>query len=204
VVVDVASLDRRLGTESSPLRSTNARTEYWIAGDPDRGLNAVSQLAAFPLNILTAGEVKDVPFVAAAIDTFAMLNVLGLAAAVLVIGVLIVYLQSRQRVRVVSNVLSLRMGMREQQAMAALVLDLAAMLLAAFALGASLGLVAGALVAPLLDPLQTIPPAPLLRAPTNAILWTLVGLAVVALVGGWIVHRRAAAVDLGEVLRVAE
>jgi hypothetical protein len=193
VVVDVASLDRRLGTESSPLRSTNARTEYWIAGDPDRGLNAV-----------TAGEVKDVPFVAAAIDTFAMLNVLGLAAAVLVIGVLIVYLQSRQRVRVVSNVLSLRMGMREQQAMAALVLDLAAMLLAAFALGASLGLVAGALVAPLLDPLQTIPPAPLLRAPTNAILWTLVGLAVVALVGGWIVHRRAAAVDLGEVLRVAE
>ncbi len=57
-------------------------------------------------------EVKDVPFIAAAIDTFAMLNVLGLAAALLVIGVLVVYLQARQRARSVSNVLSMRMGMR--------------------------------------------------------------------------------------------
>jgi hypothetical protein len=31
-----------------------------------------------------------------------------------------------------------------------------------------------------------------------------VGLAVVSVVGGWLVHRRAAAIDLGEVLRVAE
>ena len=110
MVVDVASLNNRLGTKPSPLSSTNARTEYWIAGDPDRVLGAVSQLEAFPLNILTAEEVKDVPFVAAAVDTFTMLNVLGLAAAVLVIGVLIVYLQSRQRARVVSEVLSSRMG----------------------------------------------------------------------------------------------
>lgn len=204
VVVDVASLNQRLGTKPSPLSSTNARTEYWIAGEPDQVLDEVSKLKAFPLNILTTEEVKDVPFVAAAIDTFAMLSVLGLAAAVLVIGILFVYIQSRQRARIVSNVLSLRMGMRERQAMTALVWELAAMLLAAFALGASLGLVAGALVAPLLDPLQTIPPAPLFRAPTGAIVWTLVGLAVLALVGGWIVYRRVAAVDLGEVLRVTE
>ena len=76
------------------------------------------------------------PFIAASIDTFSMLNVLGLAAAVLVIGVLVVYLQARQRARTVSNVLSMRMGMRDGQARAALVLELAAMLLAAFVLGA--------------------------------------------------------------------
>jgi hypothetical protein len=204
LVVDTDSLETIVGANNDPLRRPGARTEFWIAGDTEEALASVAKLDAFPLGTITADEVKDVPFVAAAIDTFAMLNVLGLAAAVLVIGVLVVYLQSRQRARIVSNVLSLRMGMREQQAMAALVLELAAMLLAAFALGASLGLVAGALVAPLLDPLQTIPPAPLLRAPTDVIVWTLVGLVVVALVGGWIVHRRAAAVDLGEVLRVAE
>ena len=120
------------------------------------------------------------------------------------IGVLVVYLQARQRARTVSNVLSMRMGMRDGQARAALVMELAAMLLTAFVLGATLGVVAGRLISPLLDPLQTIPPPPLFEPPIAAALWTLVGLAVVSVVGGWLVHRRASAIDLGEVLRVAE
>jgi ABC-type antimicrobial peptide transport system permease subunit len=127
-----------------------------------------------------------------------------LAAALLVIGVLVVYLQARQRARAVSNVLSLRMGMRERQAMLALVLELGLILLAAYLLGSVLGLIAGFLVAPMLDPLQTIPPAPLFSAPTSVIVFSAVGLAIVAGVGGWLVHRRASRVDLGEVLRVAE
>ena len=199
-----ASLERRVGAPGNPFLSTNARTEYWIAGPTDEALAAVGELDAFPLGTLTAEEVKDVPFIAASIDTFSMLNVLGLAAAALVIGVLVVYLQARQRARAVSNILSMRMGMRDRQARAALVLELAAMLLTAFVLGATLGVVAGRLIAPLLDPLQTIPPSPLFEPPIAAALWTLVGLAVVSVVGGWLVHRRAAAIDLGEVLRVAE
>ena len=170
----------------------------------DARLASVGELEAFPLGTLTADEVKDVPFIAASIDTFSMLNILGLAAGVLVIGVLVVYLQARQRARTVSNVLSMRMGMRDGQARAALVLELAALLLAAFILGAMTGMIAGRLIAPLLDPLQTIPPPPLFEPPIAAALWTIGGLAVVSLVGGWLVHRRAAAVDLGEVLRVAE
>ncbi len=67
-----------------------------------------------------------------------------------------------------------------------------------------MGMVAGGLIAPLLDPLQTIPPAPLFDAPIAVALWTLLGVLVVSVAGGWLVHRRAAAVDLGEVLRVAE
>jgi hypothetical protein len=204
LVVDARSLESRLGAGGNPLRRPSARTEYWIAGDTDEALASVGELEAFPLGTLTVDEVKDVPFIAAAIDTFAMLNVLGLAAAALVIGVLVVYLQARQRARTVSNVLSLRMGMRQAQARAALVLELASMLLAAFVLGASTGMVAGWLIAPLLDPLQTIPPAPLFDPPIAVVGWTLVGLAIVSVVGGWLVHRRAAAVDLGEVLRVAE
>ena len=203
LVVDAGSLERRLGS-GNPLEQPRARTEFWIAGDTDEALASVGELEAFPLGTLTAQEVKNVPFIAAAIDTFAMLNVLGLAAAVLVIGVLVVYLQARQRARSVSNVLSMRMGMRGGQARAALVLELTAMLLAAFVLGASMGMVAGALISPLLDPLQVIPPPPLFDAPIAVALWTLVGVLVVSVAGGWFVHRRAAAVDLGEVLRVAE
>jgi putative ABC transport system permease protein len=204
LVVDAAGLEERLGGRHNPLRRPGARTELWIAGDTDEALADVSQLEAFPLGTLTAQDVKDVPFIQAAIETFSMLNVLGLAAALLVIGVLVVYLQARQRARTVSNVLSMRMGMRDRQASAALVLELAAMLLVAFVLGAALGMVAGRLVSPLLDPLQTIPPAPLFDAPLVVVGWTLAGLAVIAVAGGWLVHRRASAVDLGEVLRVAE
>jgi putative ABC transport system permease protein len=204
LVVDAAALEERVGGRHNPLRRPGARTELWIAGDPDQALADISMLDAFPLGTLTAQDVKDVPFIQAAIETFSMLNVLGLAAALLVIGVLVVYLQARQRARTVSNVLSMRMGMRDRQAGAALVLELAAMLLVAFVLGASLGMVAGRLVSPLLDPLQTIPPAPLFDAPLPVVGWTFVGLAVVAVAGGWLVHRRASAVDLGEVLRVAE
>jgi putative ABC transport system permease protein len=204
LVVDAAALEERVGARSNPLRRPGARTEFWIAGDTEEALASVSELDAFSRGTITAEEVKDVPFVAAAIDTFAMLNVLGLTAAFLVIGVLVVYLQARHRARTVSNVLSMRMGMRDRQSSAALVLELAAMLLAAFALGASIGLVAGRLVSPLLDPLQTIPPAPLFDAPLAVVAWTLLGLAIVAVAGGWLVHRRASAVDLGEVLRLAE
>jgi putative ABC transport system permease protein len=204
LVVDAAALERRLGAGGNPLDRPSARTEFWIAGPTDEALASVGELEAFPLGTLTADEVKDVPFIAASIDTFSMLNILGLAAGFLVIGVLVVYLQARQRARAVSNVLSMRMGMRDGQARAALVLELAALLLAAFVLGAMTGMIAGRLIAPLLDPLQTIPPPPLFEPPTAAALWTLAGLAVVSVAGGWLVHRRAAAVDLGEVLRVAE
>jgi putative ABC transport system permease protein len=204
VVVDAESLVRRGGVQGNPFLSANAQTEYWIAGDPQEALAAVSELEAFPLRTLTIDEVKDVPFIKAAIETFSMLNVLGLAAALLVVGVLVVYLQARQRARAVSNILSLRMGMNVAQARLALALELGAILLASFVIGASLGLVAGRLVAPLLDPLQAIPPAPLFDAPAPVLLWTLVGLAVVTGVGAWLVQRRSSAVDLGEVLRVAE
>ena len=110
LVVDTRSLNSRLSAGGNPLQRPGARTEFWIAGDTDEALAAVGELEAFPLGTLTAQEVKDVPFIAATIDTFAMLNVLGLAAAILVIGVLVVYLQARQRARSVSNVLSMRMG----------------------------------------------------------------------------------------------
>ncbi|HEX6401000.1 MAG TPA: ABC transporter permease, partial [Actinomycetota bacterium] len=204
VVVDLATLEAKVGPQGNPFLSANARTEFWIRGDPDEVLAAVGELEAFPLGTLTAREVKDVPFIRAAIETFAMLNVLGLAAALLVAGVLVVYLQARQRARSVSNVLSLRMGMREGQGAAALILELGAILVAAFLVGGALGVIAGGLVVPLLDPLQTIPPSPIFMVPAPVLAWTFAAILGVSVVGGWLVHRRAAGVDLGEVLRVAE
>lgn len=204
IVVDSRSFEQHLSAGGNPLERPSARTEYWIKGDTDEALASVFRLEAYPLGTLAAEDVKDIPFIAAAIDTFAMLNLLGLAAALLVIGVLVVYLQARQRSRTVSYILSLRMGMRKRQGTTALVLELGAMLVAAFGLGASLGIGGAALVTPLLDPLQTIPPDPLFSAPVLAVAWTFVGLVLIAVAGGWFIQRRAEDVDLGELLRVAE
>jgi putative ABC transport system permease protein len=204
IVVDAHSLEQHLGAGGSPLERPSARTEYWIKGDTKEVLASVPELEAYPLGTLSAEDVKDIPFIAAAIHTFAMLNLVGLAAALLVIGVLVVYLQARQRSRTVSYVLSSRMGMAEKEGTTALVLELAAMLLGAFALGASFGIWGAALVTPLLDPLQTIPPDPLFSGPILVVAWTFVGLIVVAAVGGWFVRWRAKRVDLGELLRMAE
>jgi putative ABC transport system permease protein len=204
IVVDVRSLDRRLGTEPSPLLSSNARTEYWIKGDTEDALAAVGKLDAFPLATLTAESVQDIPFISAAIDTFAMLNVLAIAAAALAIAVLLVYLQARQRSRTLAYLLSLRMGMRRSHAAVALMVELGAILVTAFGLGAAFGFLAGAFVAPLLDPLQTIPPRPLFSLPVGTAAWTFVGMVLIAAIGGWFVQRRAQAVDLGQLLRVAE
>jgi hypothetical protein len=204
IVVDARSFARYLGAGGNPLDRPSARTEYWIKGDTDEALASVPRLEAYPLGTLAAEDVKDIPFIAAAIDTFAMLNLLGLAAALLVIGVLLVYLQARQRSRTVSYILSLRMGMKARQGTTALVLELAALLVAAFGLGASLGIGGAALVTPLLDPLQTIPPDPLFSGPIGVVTWTFFGLIVIAALGGWFVQWRAERVDLGELLRMAE
>jgi putative ABC transport system permease protein len=204
VVVDAASLERRVGAQGNPFLSTNARTAYWIKGNTEEALAAVSQLEADSLATITIEEVKDIPFIKAAIETFSMLNILGLSAALLVVGVLVVYLQARQRARAVSSVLSLRMGMRAEQARLAIGLELGSILLASFVVGASLGLVAGGLVAPLLDPLQTIPPTPLFDVPLSVLLWTAGGLAAISALAARVVQRRASSVALGEVLRVAE
>ena len=109
VVVDAATLEERVGV-GNPFFSANARTEYWIKGDTQEAVAAVSELEAYPLDTVDAREVQGRPFIKAAIDTFSMLNVLGLGAALLVVGVLVVYLQARQRARAVSNVLSCGWG----------------------------------------------------------------------------------------------
>jgi putative ABC transport system permease protein len=204
VVVDHASFVKRGGVQGNPFFSPNARTEYWIAGDPEQVLLAVSQLEAYPIETMTLEGVKDIPYIEAAINTFSMMNVIGLAVAMLLIGVLVVYIQARQRARAVSGVLSQRMGMRAGQARMAIAFELGSVLLASFVVGAALGSLAGALVVPLLDPLPMLRPDPLFHVPASLLRWAALGLAAVTALGAWLVQRRESSVHLGEVLRVVD
>jgi len=73
----------------------------------------------------------DIPYIAAVIDTFLVMNGLGLLASLLVFAAMLMYLQTRQRSEIVSYGLSLRMGMRSSGHLLAIATEVGAMLVVA-------------------------------------------------------------------------
>jgi putative ABC transport system permease protein len=204
VVADEATLLSRLEGVPNPLDVPGASTEFWVKGDPRAAERALRGLEYAPYLILTANRVKDIPEIKAVIDTFIVMNALGLVAALLVIAGMLMYLQARQRSQVVSYGLSLRMGMTDAAHRRALVAELGSMLVYSYAVGLLLALGAAVLLVPRLDPLPSIPPNSLFVSPKPLFAVAFVGVLGTSWLGGWITNRRASAADLGEVMRVAE
>jgi putative ABC transport system permease protein len=204
VVVDSDRLVEAFEGQANPLSGPSTSDELWIRGDPDAVRAALPSLSFIPGLVLTAAEVKDIPYIAAVIDTFLVMNGLGLLAALLVFAAMVMYLQARQRSEVVSYGLSLRMGMRRWAHLIATATEVGAMLVIAYVAGAVLAITAARLTVPLLDPLQTIPPDPIAVVPVITVAIAAPVLLLAAFVGGWLVERRARAADLGQVMRLAD
>lgn len=204
VVVDASRLVEAFEGAPDPLNAVGASDELWIRGDADRALAAIPSLPYVPGLVLTAEEVKDIPYIAAVIDSFVVMNGLGLLALLLVIAAMLMYLQSRQRSAIVSHGLSLRMGMDRRTHFAAIAIELGAMLVVAFASASALGLVASRLIVPLLDPLEAVPPPPVTVTPLALLVPLATVLCLGALAGAWLTERRANAADLGQVMRLAD
>jgi putative ABC transport system permease protein len=204
VVIDSDAVAEAYPAGTNPLITETATTELWIRGDPDRALAALGDTPIAVFQTLTADRVKDLPRLSVVIDTFAVLDALGLATGVLVIAALLMYLQARQRSQVVAYGLSTRMGIAPVGHRASLLLETGSMLVIAFVLGVGLGLAAAAILVGRLDPLPVVPPDPLLVLPVPAVAACLVAVVVAAWLGAWITGRQAASARLGEVMRVAE
>src|SRR5262245_16745677 len=204
VAVDSDRLAKAYEGQANPLSGPSTSDELWIRGDPAAVRAALPSLSFVPALILTAPEVKDIPYIAAVIDTFLVMNGLGLLAALLVFAAMVMYLQARQRSEVVSYGLSLRMGMRRAAHLLATATEVGAMLLIAYAAGAILAVTAARLTVPLLDPLETIPPDPIGVVPILTVAIAAPVLLLAAFLGGWLVERRARAADLGQVMRLAD
>jgi putative ABC transport system permease protein len=204
VVVDADTLHDTVDLPFDPLNSPTASTELWVRGPPGAAIRMLSELEFPPGTTLTADEVKDIPYISAALDTFVIVNVLGLVAAALVFVGMLLYLNARQRSQVVAYALSSRMGMRDREHRQALVLELGAMLLWGYAVGAALAIVAATFTVPLLDPIPTVPPDPIRIVPLAVTAITAVALGALAWAGASVTASRARRVDLGEVMRVAE
>jgi putative ABC transport system permease protein len=204
VVVEAGRLEDAFADQWSPLGIASADHELWIRGDADGIAGALPEVG-FPTGlVIEAEQVKDIPYISAVIDTFIVMNGLGLLAALLVFAAMLMYLQARQRAEIVSYGLSLRMGMRSTSHLLAIATEVAAMLAVAFVAGAALAVVAANLIVPLLDPLEAIPPSPLTVVPVPLIVATAPLLLLVAFFGGWLTERRARSADLGQVMRLAE
>jgi putative ABC transport system permease protein len=204
VVVDSDRLVEAFEGQANPLSGPAVSDELWIRGPPDAIRVALPNLSFLPGLVLTADEVKDIPYIAAVIDTFLVMNGLGLLAALLVFAAMVMYLQARQRSEVVSYGLSLRMGMQRWAHLIATATEVGAMLVIAYVAGAALAITAARLTVPLLDPLETIPPDPIGVAPVITVAIAAPVLLLAALAGGWLVERRARAADLGQVMRLAD
>jgi len=204
VVIDAGAVADVYEGTPNPLITETASTELWVRGDPGRATIALRDPRITVYQVVTAGDVKELPRVATVIDMFAVLDALALATGVLVIAALLMYLQARQRSQIVAYGLSIRMGMGPASHRRSLALEVGSMLGGAFVLGVGLGLAASVLLVGRLDPLPVVPPDPLLVWPVPAIVAALVAAAAATWLAAWITSRRAAAVRLGEAMRVAE
>jgi putative ABC transport system permease protein len=204
VVVDSSAVCEPFRDTLCPISDADARHELWVKGDTERAVAALAAIPEGTFSIITAEEVKDIPYIAAVIDTFVVLNALGLGTAVLVVAAMLLYLQARERSQLVAYGLSLRMGMTHRAHRRSLFLEVGATLAAAFVLGVAVAMLSVFLMIRFLDPLATIPPAPFLIAPGVLIGLSFLALVAVSWLGAWLADRRARTRHLGEVMRVAE
>jgi putative ABC transport system permease protein len=206
LVVDSERLEEFVSAEGepNPFEGPSAVTELWVKGEARAASRALEASPARPFPLLTAEEVRDTPAITAFTRAFTLLEALGLAAALLVLVVLVLYLQARQRARIVSHRLSLRMGLTRARHILALWMELAVLLVVASLLAAGLALVAARLVLTQVEPLASLTPVPLFEIPVAMIAATVLTSIAVAAVAALLLDRASRRAQLAEVLRRAD
>jgi hypothetical protein len=132
------------------------------------------------------------------------LEVIGIAAGVVALSGLGLYLAVDAAARRAGTALARRMGMTVRAAVTATVLEVAAMLALGVVAGGALAWVAAQLVFDYLDPLPNAPPAPILRFEGAALVIGATVAVATAAVVALLVELRAHARPLPEVLHDAE
>jgi putative ABC transport system permease protein len=201
LVVSSASLASSAGrARAGPLGTEH---EVWAREDPAAVLAVLREAGTVPGSVRTAATVMRTPAFLTVSWTFSMLQALGVLAGLVALIGLVLYVQARQRGRLVAYALARRMGLTRGAHLRSVAMELAAMLLFSFALGTTLAVATSSLVYRRLDPMPDIPPALHLRLPGAALGLTLVGVALAALAGALLVQRGADRANVAEVMRLA-
>jgi putative ABC transport system permease protein len=189
-----ARLDDPLGT---------LQAYVWAKGPPDeveRWLES-STLGTYYASS-TETFLRD-PGVLLATRTYSFMRTVALAAAVLVLLGLLLYLQSRQRAQVIASALGRRMGFGSRAEAASVAVELLSILAFAAAVGGGIAILAAGPVVRNIDPLPQDPPGPVFGAPVGELVVAAAALVVVAALAGAITTWAARRADPSQELRVA-
>jgi putative ABC transport system permease protein len=203
VITSYAALDRaaRAAHVLAPLDV--ASSYLWVKGPPAEIGPALRRARIDTYYLTTVDDFRQSPHVLLATRTYGYLRTIAIAAGVLVLVGLLLYLQARQRAQTISSALGRRMGLSRRAEALSLYLELAAILLFAAAVGGAFALAAARPVVEHIDPLPEQLPGPVLVLPMTTVLLVLVGLALLAGAAAAATSWLARRADVAEALRVA-
>jgi hypothetical protein len=175
----------------------------WAKGDPKIIEPALVASNLAPAFLTRLSQILEDPSVGAAERSYRYVRVIGLAAAVLSLVALLLYLQARQRSQLIASALVRRMGAGAGSDAAALALEAGAIVLFATVIGAA---VATAFAKPIVGHVDALPlyaPAPTYVTPWTALIAGAAAATVAAVCIGAVATLIAARSNVAEALRVA-
>ncbi len=178
-----------------------AERQIWSTAPLELLLPALQRRGIDPTFALDANTVLDSSVFLPISWTFEYLQAVGVLAALVGIAGLVLALEARQRTRALALALASRMGLTGRRHFAALLLELAPMILAGGVAGAGLGAGAAASIYRNLDPDPSVAPHPLFRLPLAVLLLTAGALLVIVLAAAGFARVRAAGTPTAGLLR---
>jgi putative ABC transport system permease protein len=177
--------------------------EFWIQGDPNRAEQILRAAKVTIFITVRADDVVQIADLAALAWAFGFLLSLGIATSLVAVVGAVLYLQARQRERVVANDLAHRMGLSRSALRLPVILELGLLLAIGLLLGLGLGWGAARLVVGRLDPVPYLSPGMLFRTPLGQ--WAVVAAitALLAWLGGWAVQLAAGRTNVATALRTS-
>ena len=174
----------------------------WVKGPPLAAAQALTASSVHPYYVTTVDTFLRDPNVVLATRTYGFMRTVAIAAAVLVLIGVLLYLQTRQRSQVIASALTRRMGLSRGTETLSLCLELAGILAFAAVTGGAVALAAAAPIVRHLDPLPLDPPAPIFVFPGSAVLVIAAALCVFTLVAGAVTSWLARRTNISEAIRV--
>ena len=181
----------------------SATALVWAKGDPRTITPILERSTLNPVYLTTLSHIRSDASVVAGERSYRYVRGIAAVAAVLALVALLLYLQARQRERLLASAFLRRMGFGLLADGATLALEAVAIVAAAGVVGSAVSLVAARAVLTHVDPLPQYAPGTALVYPWTALGWTGAAACAAAVVfagAALLTGRRA---DVAEVLRVA-
>jgi hypothetical protein len=189
------------GVVGDPL--ADSTTFVWAKGDPARVSRLLARSPLAPSFITTVDHFLTSADLTTAGRAYGFIRVVALAAALVALAALFLYLYARSRVQRVTSAFLRRMGFGERLQALSVAVEAAALVGFAALAGAAAALVGAAPLVERVDPLPQYTPSAALVVPWSLLGASFVLLVLLAAVAGGVAGAFAGRGEVGEALRVA-